>query len=112
MLDYIELSQTTRAMNRAHKLAVKIIPGSRIEALAYVNQLTRILGMQPTASFFKIVRCPHDLGTYLDLRFYDDDEDQRHVQYMMAVEEGCKKWDEAVLKELEEKGYELSKERI
>lgn len=113
MLDYIELSQTTPSDEPCAQVGSEnYLKRSRIEACAYVNQLTRILGMQPSGSFFKIVRCPHDFGTYLDVRFYYDDEDQRQVQYMMDVETGCEKWDDAALKELEEKGYEFSKERI
>lgn len=112
MLDYIELSQTTPCDEPCAQVGSEnYLKNARIEAWAYVNQLTRTLGMQPHGSFFKIVRCPHDFGTYLDIRFYYDNEDQRQVMYMMNVEAGCEKWDEATLNELNERGYELPQEK-
>lgn len=76
---------------------------ARVEARAYVNQLLRIYGTNPSGTHFAFVRCPHDFGTYLDIRFYYDDEDQCHVKYMMDIETGCGKWDEVAIEELTEK---------
>ncbi len=113
MLDYIELSQTTPCDEPCAQVGGEnYVTHSRMEARAYVNQLIRTLGVLPAGSFFKVVRCQHDFGPYLDLRFYYDDEDQQHVKYMMDVETGCEKWDDAALKELKKNGYELAIEKI
>lgn len=72
-----------------------------------MNQLLRIYGMNPSGTRFAFVHCPHDFGTYLDIRFYYNDEDQIHVKYMMDIETGCGKWDEAARKELRERSYEF-----
>jgi hypothetical protein len=84
---------------------------ARIEARVYMDQLTRTFGQNPKGSFFKIVRCPHDFGTYLDIRFYYDDEDQLHVSYMSDVETGCASWDIKALELLQSVGYEIGEIR-
>lgn len=113
MLEYIQLMQTTPVDEPCAQVGSEnYLKQARIEAWTYVNQLTRILGTLPPGSFFRVVKCPHDFGTYIDLRFYYDDEDQQHVQYMMAVERGCGKWDDGARKELEEKDYEFDRKKM
>mgnify|MGYP001064570760 CR=1 FL=1 len=108
MLDYIYLSQTTPCDEPCAQVGSEdYMQRARIEARVYMDQLKRTFGNNPKGSFFRVVRCPHDFGTYLDIRFYYDDEDQSHVKYMMDVETGCNKWDEPAQKELTEKGYKL-----
>jgi hypothetical protein len=108
MLDYMELSQTTPCDEPCAQIGIEnYMKRSRIEARAYIGQLQRTFGSAPVGSFFQIVRCPHDFGTYLDIRYYYDDEDQRHVAYLCEIDRGCDKWDDIALKELEESGYKL-----
>ncbi len=108
MIDYIELSQTTPGDEPCAQVGSEnYLVNSKIEALAYVEQLHRMLGKNPPGSFFKIVKCPHDFGTYLDIRFYYDDEDQHHIRYMIDVENGCEKWDDQARRELSANGYQL-----
>lgn len=106
MLDYIELSQTTPNDEKCAQVGSDdYMRRSRIEARVYIDQLQRRFGRSPDGSFFKIVRCPHDFGTYLDIRFYYDDEDQTHVKYMIDIEAGCDKWDEEARRKLVENDY-------
>ncbi|MBX2968319.1 MAG: hypothetical protein KF803_03025 [Cyclobacteriaceae bacterium] len=108
MLDYIYLSQTTPHDESCAQVGSEdYMQRSRIEARVYMDQLKRTFGMNPHGSFFKIVRCPHDFGTYLDIRFYYDDEDQTHVTYMMNIETGCDKWDDQARDELKSQGYDM-----
>jgi hypothetical protein len=106
MLNYIYLSQTTPSDESCAQVGYDdYMRNARIEASVYRDQLKRTFGINPGGSFFRIVRCPHDFGTYLDLRFYYDDEDQVHVKYMMTVESGCEEWDDHARKELFCRGY-------
>lgn len=107
MENYIYLVATTPNDERCAQLGdVDYMKNARVEARAYINQMIRVYGANPSGTHFTLVRCPHDFGTYLDLRFYYDDEDQKHVKYMMAIEEGCEKWDEQALCELNQREYD------
>ncbi len=106
MTDYIELVTTTPVDESCAQVGMEdYINQARLEARTYISQLQRVYGAPPVGSHFKIIRCPHDFGTYLDIRFYYDDEDQRHVAYMDNIEQGCEQWDESSLSELEKQGY-------
>lgn len=108
MLDYIHLSQTTPCNEPCAQVGEEnYMTNARIEAHVYLDQLRRTFGENPHGSFFKMVRCPHDFGTYLDIRFYYDDEDQRHVRYMSNVESGCETWDPEALLKLQRENYRL-----
>jgi len=113
MEDYIYLMATTPGEEPCSQVGdTDYMKKARVEARAYVNQLLRVYGANPVGTHFAIVRCPHDFGTYLDIRLYYDDEDQGQVKYITDIEKGCEKWDEAALKELEEKEFKLKKEGI
>lgn len=108
MKDYIHLSQTTPWGEACAQVGSEnYMAQARMEACVYIDQLKRAFGENPPGTFFRIVRCPHDFGTYLDVRFYYDDEDQRHVRYMSDVETGCEKWDQEALTDLRERNYML-----
>jgi hypothetical protein len=108
MLDYIHLSQTTPCNEPCAQVGEEnYMTNARIEAHVYLDQLRRTFGENPQGSFFKVVRCPHDFGTYLDIRFYYDDEDQQHVRYMSDVESGCETWDAHALQQLQRANYRL-----
>lgn len=110
MIDYIELVTTTPVNEPCAQVGMDgYMNRARLEVRSYINQLQRVYGAPPVGSHFKIIRCPHDFGTYLDIRFYYDDEDQRHVTYMDNIEMGCLHWDDAALLELEKQGYCLQK---
>jgi hypothetical protein len=81
MLNYIFLSQTTPCDEPCAQVGSDdYMQRARMEARVYMDQLKRTFGNNPEGSFFKVVRCLHDFGTYLDIRFYYDDEDQTQVK--------------------------------
>lgn len=94
MLDYINLMTTTPFRERCVQVGEEdYATRSRVEANAYIDQLERTYGKSPEGSYFRFVTCNHELGCYLDIRFYFDDEEQEHVKYMDKVERGCERWD-------------------
>lgn len=112
MQAYIHLSQTTPCNEACAQVGSEdYMTNARTEARVYLDQLTRTFGKNPEGSFFKVVRCQHDFGTYLDIRFYFDDEDQRHVLFMSNVESGCECWDDQSLLDLQSHGYSIERIR-
>lgn len=106
MTDYIELVTTTPVDEPCAQVGMEdYINQARLEARTYIAQLQRVYGAAPVGSHFKIIRCPHDFGTYLDIRFFYDDEDQRHVAYMDNIEQGCERWDTDAIRELNKSNY-------
>lgn len=106
MIDYIELVTTTPLSELCAQVGEEgYLIRARLEARTYMEQLQRVYGTPPEGAHFKIIRCPHDFGIYLDIRFYYDDEDQRHVVYMDKLEQGCERWDAMALAALEKQGY-------
>jgi hypothetical protein len=105
MKDYISLSTTPGMEDCAPLGDGGYMKNARLEAHAYQRQLQRTYGMNPVGTKFRIKRCPHDFGTYLDLEFHYDDENQRHVAYMAVIDEGCLHWDERAIEELKQRGY-------
>ena len=111
MTDYIYLSATTPCDESCAQVGVDdYMKNSKMEAHAYIKQLIRTFGVNPEGTKFVLAYCPHDFGTYIDIKFFYDDEDQRHVAYMSQVESGCEKWDDDALNELKANGYHLDNE--
>jgi hypothetical protein len=53
---------------------------SRLEAYTLIEQLIRQLGEPPSLTFFKVISCSHDFGTYYDVAIvYDDDEEDLYA---------------------------------
>lgn len=112
MRDYIYLMSTTPWSEPCAQVGDEnYMENSRLEARAYIAQLKRTFGENPPCTDFSIVKCTHDFGPYLDMRFYYDNEEQRHVEYMNTVECGCEKWDDTALAELKSAGYDISRQR-
>lgn len=113
MKDYIHLAGTTPNAEKCAQLGdSEYLRDARMEAHAYIKQLHRLFGANPMGTRFAITKCPHELGSYLDIRFYFDDEDQGHVAYMDRVERGCDYWDEIVRAELNQAGYATGADSI
>ncbi len=113
MEDYIYLMATTPGDEPCAQTGdADYLKRARVEARAYVNQLLRIYGTNPSGTHFEIIRCPHDFGTYLDIRFYYDDEDQGHMKYVVDIENGSRNWDSQSRKELAEFGLYRFKVKI
>ncbi|MCD9015214.1 hypothetical protein [Parachryseolinea silvisoli] len=107
MKDHISLSTTPGMEDCAALSDEDYMDNARLEARTYQRQLIRFYGMNPAGTAFRITRCAHDFGTYLDLEFHYDDENQRHVSYMAALDEGCLYWDDKAIHELKHDGYSL-----
>jgi len=105
-IDYIELCQTTPLEEPCMQLGENDYQHySRLEAIAYIDQLKRTIGINPTGTKFSIVKCPHDFGIYHDIRFRFDEQDDNHVHYMSQIEKGLDHWDEIAIKFLLDNGY-------
>jgi hypothetical protein len=110
MTDYIHLPGTTPNAEPCAQVGdLDYMRKARIEAHVYINQLRRVYGGNPIGTRFSVRQCAHDFGIYLDIRFYFDEEDQRHVDYMDRVESGCDHWDEMARIELHQAGYDSPK---
>lgn len=111
MTDYIHLSGTIPYDERcAQVVSDDYMKHSRMEAHAYIRQLIRTFGANPEGTRFVLAHNPHDLGTYIDIRFFYDDQDERHLAYMALVERGCAEWDAIAFHELKANGYHLETE--
>lgn len=110
MIEYIELAQTTPWGETCAQVGdATYRKDSLIEAKTYIEQLLRKIGTNPTGTFFKIIDCPHDTGTYRDIKFIFDDDNETHMDYMQQVEDGFEKWDEESIIILTESEYSLIK---
>lgn len=113
MTDYIHLPGTTPNAEACAQVGdADYLRNARIEAHVYIKQLRRVYGGNPIGTRFAVTRCPHDFGTYVDIRFYFDDEDQRHVAYMDRVDNGCDQWDEMARIELQHTGYTVQINKV
>ena len=74
-----------------------------IELQVHSRQLIRQFGEPPTGSFFKTQANPHDLGTYYMLLYVFDDENQDHLIYALALEDGPVNWDTKAIAEIIDK---------
>jgi hypothetical protein len=77
----------------------------RIEARVYIKQLIRVYGENPPGTQFQIKHNDHDAGTYLDIHFRFDEENEKQVAYACAVDEGCESWDDESKQQLERLCY-------
>lgn len=108
MTDYIHLSGTTPYDERCAQVGSdNYMILARMEAHAYIRQLTRSFGANPAGTKLILAHNPHDFGTYIDIRFFYDDEDKHQISYMALVECGCAEWDGTALAELKQGGYRL-----
>jgi hypothetical protein len=111
MMDYIHLSATTPHGESCAQVGTNgYMRNAKMEARTYIEQLVRTFGQNPEGSYFSIVYCPHDFGTYLDIEFFFDDENQRQVIYMSDVESGCEKWDRISIAMLTKGEYNFANE--
>lgn len=111
MTDYIYLSATTPGDESCAQVGSNdYMKNSKMEAHAYIRQLIRTFGENPEGTRFTLAYCPHDFGTYIDIKLFYDDENQDHLDYMNLVERGCEKWDNTALSELKANGYHLENE--
>lgn len=104
--EYTYLMTTTPWGERCAQISdPQYLNNALLEARAYIQQLKRTYGQNPPGTYFKLVRCSHDFGTYRDVRFYYDEQQQAHLHYLAQLESGCEHWDELSLLELKQNGY-------
>jgi len=76
-------------------------PRARRECRAYIAQLRRVLGPEPTGAYLTIKSNPHDFGTYLSVVCKFDPDNKVAVEYAYRCErDGPDEWDEQAQAEL------------
>jgi hypothetical protein len=81
---------------------------SRLEANTLRDQIYRQLGAPPAGTGIKIIQCPHDFGTYLDLAVVYSPDNEESEEWMLKVEsELPEEWDEESKRVLKENGYPI-----
>lgn len=79
---------------------------SRIEARVFINQMHRIVGEGPGSAHLKVIQCPHDFGTYVDVAVSYNDESEDEEEWMLKCEANMPfEWDEEAKKELASVNY-------
>ena len=107
MLETFELGTTTPYDEPCAQLGSEgYYTKAQQEIRAFVGQLKRLTGQPPANANFKMIQCPHDFGTYLDLVLVYDEDDEDQVEWMLKVESLIPaNWDQAAIGELNEGGY-------
>ena len=74
------------------------------ECHAYIQQLRRALGPEPTGARLGIRSNPHDFGTYYSVVCYHDAANEAAIAYAMRCEsQGPEEWDAEARRELARK---------
>jgi hypothetical protein len=82
------------------------LKNSRLEAQALKALLLRTLPPPPEGTAIRVIECPHDFGTYLDLAVTYDDENEESTDWMLKAESGVPaNWDDEAIDWLRENGY-------
>jgi len=73
----------------------------RLECVAFMNQIRRVVGPEPTGAFLVIKSFPHDFGSYYEVccKFNDQNEAAQDYAFNCEGNRGLEHWDEAALKE-------------
>ncbi len=70
------------------------IGAAKTEGRRYINLLVKVLGPPPTDSQLKVRTNLHDLGSYVSVVYFFDDEDESHIEYMRRLDgEGPLNWE-------------------
>jgi hypothetical protein len=76
---------------------------SRLEAKAFVNQLTRVFGEPPEGAYIVPKSFPHDFGHYVEVCVVYDPSKQLSMDYAMNIENNIpSQWDSEALEELKD----------
>ncbi len=67
----------------------------RLECKAYILALTRKYGAPPEDSRLYTKATPHDFGTYHEVAYSFDRDNEAHQKYAAEVENGLGHWDDA-----------------
>jgi len=81
---------------------------SRMECIALINQIRRVIGYEPDGARLTIKSHPHDFGTYSDVVCYYDTNNDESVAYAFKCESECPtKWDQESRQWLLAQGYQF-----
>jgi hypothetical protein len=74
----------------------------RLECVAFMNQIRRVVGPEPPGAFLVIKSFPHDFGSYLEVccKYSDQNEAAQDYAFNCEGNRALENWDEAALKEL------------
>jgi hypothetical protein len=111
MKDRIELGFTTPHGEPCAQVGTENYEEDSVkEAIAMINQITRLVGRPIGTCRFGVIVCPHDFGAYHDIAIRFEDERPEEVDYVERVQNlDVENWDDLAIQELKEKGYTLIK---
>jgi hypothetical protein len=67
---------------------------ARAEGRRYIELLRRFCGPEPEGSTLRVRSNPHDLGDYVTVVYFFDDERKDHIEYMQKLEsDGPLNWE-------------------
>jgi hypothetical protein len=109
MREFIDLSTTVPLDEECVQLGTnEYIMGSRLEVKAFVEQIKREHGEPPIGASISIIKCPHDFGTYHDVRIIYDTDKPASEEWALKVEEELPyKWDEEAIEYLSRNLYDF-----
>ena len=109
MREFIDLSTTVPLDEACVQLgASDYLMGSRAEAKAFIDQIKRENGEPPVGASISVIKCPHDFGTYHDIRIIYDTDKPASEEWALKVEaELPHKWDEAAIECLNDNLYDF-----
>lgn len=103
-MDYIEFDCTPYDEECSQVGTSNYYLDSILESKAIINQLIRMFGEPPECTYFKKASCPHDFGTYYEIRLnYNEWND-----YCIEVESRWPQlWDDEAITFLKQNNYSL-----
>ena len=95
MTEYLDIGSSPPDESCAQIGTDDYFPRARRECRAYVAQLRRVLGAEPTGAHLIVKSHPHDFGTYLSVACEFDPSNQIAVEYAYRCEsQGPQEWDQ------------------
>jgi hypothetical protein len=95
MRDYLDLDTTPADEDSAQLGAEGYRDKAHAEYLRMVELLTRKFGHLPMGASYQFKGCPHDFGTYYQLRLHYDEDFKESVEFAYAVEDNWPKtWED------------------
>lgn len=108
MRDYLFIGPTPAEEPCAQLGTDYYTPRAQIECRAFMAQLQRQFGKPPGSASFRISRCAHELGTYLEVVIVFNDNSEEEIDYAFNVESNSPShWDEEAIAELRSLNYHL-----
>lgn len=108
MRDYLAFDLTPSEESCAKVRQEGYHKNSRIEARVIQDMLLRLFPNKPESVSFCIKSNPHDFGSYLSLRIYYDDENEKSMDYAFNIENNWpNNWDKEARLALVSLGYSV-----